>query len=266
TSPAATEWKGVTALNMNARNVPAQVVGAALAQKAGVAGNNSHFAQMRVNNGAGPGGTPANGLYAANEEFGSDWASRTFPDNEGGNYYSVYRDVAPKEFNYRGENPGSYQNTYFKGSNVSEDDWRDIIGMLEVMGDNQTATWSSARARSVIDVEQWLRHLAVMSLFGNSESGINTGNNDDYAMYRGQNDPRFILVYHDLDSVLGLSSLNSGSGIFGATFAARPRHRGHCQRHELFMHHPEIEPLYYRTLQDLMDGSFSAAQFNPVVD
>jgi len=265
--PAATEWKGVTALNMNARNVPAQVVGAALAQKAGVAGNNSHFAQMRVNNGAGPGGTPANGLYAANEEPGSDWASRTFPDNDGGNYYSVYRDVAPKEFNYRGENPGSYQNTYFKGSNVSEDDWRDIIGMLEVMGDNQTATWTSARARSVIDVEQWLRHLAVMSLFGNSESGINTGNNDDYAMYRGQNDPRFILVYHDLDSVLGLSSLNSGSGIFGATFCCASGDTvGIANAMNFFMHHPEIEPLYYRTLQDLMDGSFSAAQFNPVVD
>lgn len=265
--PAATEWKGVTALNLNARTVPAQVVGAALAQKAGVAGNNSSFGQLRVNNGAGPGGTPANGLYAANEEPGSDWASRSFPDNDGGNYYSVYRDVAPKEFNYRGENPASYQNTYFKGSNVSEDDWRDIIGMLEVMGDNQTATWTSARARSVIDVEQWLRHLAVMSLFGNSESGINTGNNDDYAMYRGQNDPRFILVYHDLDSVLGLGSLGSGSGIFGATACCASGDTvGIANAMNFFMRHPEIEPLYYRTLQDLIDGPFSANQFNPVVD
>lgn len=265
--PAATPWKDVTALIMNARTVPAQVVGAALAQKAGVAGNNSHFAQLRVNNGAGPGGTPANGLYAANEDTGSAWAARSFPDNDGGNTYDVVRDIAPKEFNYRGENPVSYQNTYFKGSNVSEDDWRDLIGMLEIMGDNQTATWTPARARSVIDVEQWLRHLAVMSLFGNSESGINTGNNDDYSMYRGQNDPRFILVYHDLDSVLGLGSLNSGSGIFGATgCCASGDTVGIANAMNFFMRHPEIEPLYYRTLQDLIDGPFSANQFNPVVD
>ena len=264
---ASAPWKGVTGLNMNARNVPAQVAGAVFAQKAGIAGNNSHFAQLLVNNGAGPGGTPASSLYAANEDTGSAWAGRSFPDNDGGNIYAVVRDIAPKEFGYRGENPASYQNTYFKGSNVSEDDWRDLIGMLEVMGENQTATWTSARARSVIDVEQWLRHLAVMSLFGNSESGINTGNNDDYEMYRGPNDPRFILVYHDLDSVLGIGSLGSGGGIFGATTCCASGDTiGINNAMNFFMHHPEIEPLYYRTLQDIIDGPFSAAKFNPVVD
>ncbi len=265
--PASTLWKGITGLNMNARTVPAQVAGAALAQRAGVAGNNSHFAQMRVNNGAGPGGTPANSLYAANEDADSAWASRSFPDNDGGNIYAVVRDIAPKEFGYRGENPVSYQNTYFKGSNLSENDWRDLIGMLEVMGENQTATWTSARARSVIDVEQWLRHLAVMSLFGNSESGINTGNNDDYEMYRGQNDPRFILVYHDLDSVLGLGSKGATGGIFDATTCcASGDVIGINNAMNFFMHHPEIEPLYYRTLQDIIDGPYSATEFNPVVD
>lgn len=265
--PAATAWKDITGLNMNARTVPAQVVGSAIAQKAGAAGNNSHFAQLRVNNGAGPGGTPANGLYAANEDTGSAWASRSFPDNDGGNIYAVVRDIAPKEFGYRGENPASYQNTYFKGSNLSENDWRDIIGMLEVMGENQTGTWTSARARSVIDVEQWLRHLAVMSLFGNSESGINTGNNDDYELYRGQADPRFILVYHDLDSVLGLGSKSATGGIFDATICCASGDTiGINNAMNFFMHHPEIEPLYYRTLQDLIDGPFSAGQFNPMVD
>ena len=266
--PSSTPWKGVSALNLNATTVPAQVAGAALAQKAGVAGNNSHFAQLRVNNGAGPGGTPANSLYAANEEPGNEWASRSFPDNDGGNYYSVYRDLTPKEFNYRGTNAVSYQNTYFKGSNVSEDDWRDVMGMLEVMGDNQTASFTMTRARSVIDVEQWLRHLAVMSMFGNAESGINTGNNDDYAIYRGLNDPRFILVYHDLDTVLGLGGAKGATGgIFDATVCCASGDTvGIASAMNFFMHHPEVEPLYYRTLQNLIDGPFSATQFNSTVD
>ena len=265
--PGSTPWKGITGLNLNARTVPAQVAACTIAQKAGAAGNNSHFAQLRVNNGAGPGGTPANSLYAANEDTSGDWASRSFPDNDGGNLYAVVRDIAPKEFGYRGEDPASYQNTYFKGSNLSENDWRDLIGMLDVMGENQTAAFTMERARAVIDVEQWLTHLAVMSLFGNSESGINTGNNDDYEMYRGQNDPRFLLVYHDLDSVLGLGSLGSGSGIFGATTCcASGDNIGINNAMNFFMHHPQVEPLYYRTMQNLLDGPFSATQFDATVN
>jgi hypothetical protein len=267
--PSATPWHGVSALNINARTVPAQVVGAVLAQKAGAAGNNSHFAQLRVNNGGGPGGTPPNSLYAANESMDSDWAGRSFPDNSGGNIYSVVRDIPPPNFDYRGETKGSYQNTYFKGSNTSEDDWTDLMGMLQVMGENQTATFTTVRARAVIDVEQWLLHLAVMNLFGNNESGINTGNNDDYYFYRGLNNPRFIMVYHDLDTILGLGgSMSATDGnIFRATCCPISGDtEGIWREMNFFMHHPEIEPLYYRTLQDLLDGPLSATQFNSVVD
>ena len=267
--PNATRWKGVTALNLNARTVPAQVAGAALAQKAGAAGNNSHFAQLRVNNGAGPGGTPPNDLYAANEDIDNDWSSRSFPLNSGGNIYSVVRDIRPPNFDYRGTLKSSYVNTYFKQSNVNEDDWTDLMGMLEVMGENQTATFTIERARSVVEVEQWLLHLAVMTMFGNNESGINTGNNDDYYFYRGGVDRRFIFVYHDLDTVLGMGGAKSASdgNIFGATVCcASGDTEGIARAMAFFMHHPQVEPIYYRTLQDLIDGPFSATQFNSAVD
>ena len=267
--PSDTTWKGITGFNMNARTVPAQVVGATVAQKAGAAGNNARFARLRVNNSTGPGGSPGDGLYACNEDIGSDWTDRQFPNNGGGNIYSVVRDIAPKEFNYRGEDPVSYQNTYFKQSNVSENDWRDLIGMLQVMGDNQTGSFTLGTAQQVANVEQWLVHLAVMNLMGNNESGVNTGNNDDYYWYRGIRDPRFVMVYHDLDTVLGLggSMLSNDTNIFSATFCcASGDSVGIAAAMRFFMHHPQIEPLYYRTLQNLLDGPFSAAQFNSVVD
>ena len=267
--PSDQSWRGVTGFNINARSVPAQVAGAVLAQRAGAAGHNAWFAQLRVNNGDGPGGRPANGLYAANEALDGDWASRSFPDDGGGNVYLVQRNIRPPNFDYRGEDSAAYRNTYFKNSNASEDDFRDIMGMLEVMGENQTATFTTARARSVANVEQWLLHLAVMTLFGYNESGINTGNNDDYYFYRGQNDPRFIFVYHDLDTVLGLGGSKSATdpNIFSATTCcASGDTEGIAKAMNFFMHHPEIEPLYYRTLQDLFDGPFATAQFNAVVD
>ena len=198
--PDDTPWKNANGFNINARATPSQVLGAAIAQKAGMAGNRSRFVQLRVNNGPGPGGTPPLGLYAGNDDMTGDWAQRQFPDNGNGNLYAVVRDIPPPNFDYRGEDPLPYQHTYYKQSNVGENDWQDLIGMLFVMGENQTTVFDIDAAREVVDIGQWLLHLAVMNLYGNNESGINTGNNDDYYLYRGDRDTRFILVYHDLDS------------------------------------------------------------------
>jgi lamin tail-like protein/CotH protein len=264
--PDDTPWKGATGFNINARVVPAQVVGAAIAQRAGAAGNRARFIQIRVNNGPGPGGTPANGLYAGNEDIDGDWAERQFPHNGDGNIYSVYRDIAPPNFNYRGEDPGPYRTTYFKESNTAEDDWQDLIGMLFVMGENQTSAFDINAARQVMNVEQWLLHLAVMNLFGNNETGLNTGYNDDYYLYSGDVDPRFVLAYHDLDTILGLggSLAANNANIFTAT--SQPGGGGSGVAMNFFMHHPAVEPLYYRTLQNLLDTTFSQAQFDSIVD
>src|SRR5262249_42713654 len=152
-------------------------------------------------------------------------------------------------FNYRDEIVSEYEKTYVKQSNASENDWRDLMGMLAVMGENQTNSFTLEAARKVIDVEQWLTHLAVMNLCGNAESGINTGNNDDYYLYRGLNDPRFILVYHDLDTIIGQggSWAANDPDIFRATCCPiSGDSEGIWRAMAFFMRHPQVEPLYYR--------------------
>src|SRR4029450_11465378 len=116
-----------------------------------------------------------------------------FPNNSGGNVYGVVRDIDPSEFNYRGELDNSYRNTYFKHSNTSEDNWGDIRGMLAVRGTNGPGRFGRGSRSVLTDPEQWLRHIAFMAITCNSESGINSGHNDDYYLYRGIADPRFIL-------------------------------------------------------------------------
>ncbi len=127
-------WRGRPSINMNAINPWAQHFGSILALKSGAVGSDSFAAQLRVNGGAGPGGTPANNHYAANEDIGGDWAENHFPNDSGGNAYKVQRNITPPNFDYRGTTPSSYQNTYFKESNASENDWADMIAMLDVMG------------------------------------------------------------------------------------------------------------------------------------
>ncbi len=253
-------WKRVSALNLNARTPWAQHFGSVLALKSGAAGAASRAVQVRINGGAGPGGTPTYNHYAANESVNSDWAENHLPDDSGGNVYQVVRDIAPPDFNWRGNNPAAYANTYFKESNTSENDWSDLIGMLRIMGTNDLFT--TGNARTVVNVKQWLTHLAVMNLFGNNETGLNTGYNDDYFMYRGVNDPRFILLYHDLDTIIGQGgSLQPNAGLFTAT-----QNNGSGVAMNRFMHEPEFESLYYRILQDLLDTTFSQPQFDALID
>jgi hypothetical protein len=271
--PSEQSWKGLTRLNLNARTVYAQHFGSVLLQKAGVVGGNSRAVQLRVNSNAGPGGTPTYGVYAANEPIDNEWANNHFPFDDGGNVYKVVRDIGPPEFDYRTlaaypglfgpEDPRSYNFTYFKQSNTGQDDWSDLIGMLRVMGLNGTTPFTTENVRQVVNVEQWLAHIAVMALVDNRESGLNTGFNDDYFLYRGAIDPRFILVFHDLDTILneGDSSGSTIASIFSAT-----ANNGSGQAINRFLHHPEIEPLYYATLQRLIDTVFAPENFNPLID
>jgi hypothetical protein len=256
-------WKGVTALNMNSVNVHVQHLGSVLARKAGVAGANTIAVQVRVNNAnlASSGGGMF-GSYAANEALNSDYAARHFPLDPNGSVYRAVRDLPPPDFNYRGEDPTAYRNTYFKESNVSEDDWTDLIAMLRTVGINNTTPFTTDNVRQVAHVEQWMRHIAVMNLFGNNETGLNTGFNDDYFMYAGAIDRRLHLTYYDLDTILGEGgSLGPTADIFTAT-----ANNGSGQAFTRFLHHPDFEPIYYRTLREILTTTYSQANFNALVD
>ncbi len=261
------QWKGVSGLNLNTIQTYYQHLGSVLARKAGAVSANTVGAQVRVNNvNRASSGGGMYGSYAAVEVIGADWAGSHFPLDGEGNVYKVVRDIDPPNFEYRGTNLNSYTNNYFKESNISENDFSDLINMLSIMGENSGAAFTAANVRSVLNPEQWLRHLAVMSLFANGESGLNTGNNDDYYMYRGVLDPRFILTAHDLDEILGVG-LASNTDIFRATCCPISGDaEGTWRAMDRFMRSPDFQPIYFQTLLELLNTTFSAAQFNATAD
>ena len=256
-------WKGVEAINLNSQYVQLQHLGSVLARQAGVDGAKTYAAQVRVNNvNRAVSGQPMFGSYACNESQDSDYAARHYPNDPGGDVYRAVRDIAPPDFTYRGTNYTAYTNTWFKESNSSENYWDDLIGMLSVMGTGNPAPFTTANARAVVNVEQWLRHFAVMNLFGNNETGLNTGFNDDYFMYAGVNDPRVILTYYDLDTILGQGgSLGPTAGLFSAT-----ANNGSGLAMDRFLNWPDFQPIYYRTIHEILTGPFSQSNFNATVD
>lgn len=255
-------WKGVRHLNSNTRYTYAQHFGAVLNQKAGVPGANSRAVQLRVNNAnLAQSGAPMYGSYAVNEELSSEWANRAFPFDSEGNVYRVLRNIAPPDFLWRGSNAVSYQNTYFKVSNSSVDDWTDLITLHRIFATNDLFT--TENVRQVLNVEQWMLYLAVMAMENSQETSPNRGFNDDYAMYRGVEDPQFKLLYYDSDTIIGEGdTAGSTTGtIFGAT-----ANNGIGPTFNRFMRWPDFEPVYYATLQRLIDTTFSAPQFNSLID
>jgi len=253
-------WKNQTALNLNGQYSWLQHFGAALGLKAGVAGAHAWAVRLQVNNQDPAASGPADrthGYYAAHEVFNSQWAEWHFPDDNSGNLYRATRDIAPSGFEYRGKNPDDYRNTWFKTSNTAADDWSDLIDMLRVL--DPEAELSIDDLRQVIGVEQWLTHLAVMALLNSRETGVNTGDNDDYFMYRGARDPRFILLFYDLDTILGEGSSSSSPDdtLYGAD---------DMPVFDAFLHHPEIEPVYHRLLLELVETVFSEAEFDALLE
>ncbi len=257
-------WKGVTSLNLNSRFVHLQHLGSVLARRSGVAGAESIAVQLRVNNAnRAVSGSPMFGSYAANEDVNGDWAQNHFPDDPNGNVYRVIRDIAPPDFSYRGEDTNAYRNTFFKESNVSEDAWADLIGMLRVVGINNATSFTTENVRQVVNVEQWMRHLAFMTIVNNRESGLNTGFNDDYFMYAGATDPRFILNYWDLDTILGGgdSPGSTTDSIYTST-----ANNGAGQALDRFLRWPDFEPIYFETVRTLLNTVFEPTAFNATVD
>ena len=263
TYPNDRRWKGVKALKLNTQFTQAQIAGSLLFSKSGIPTEVARPVQVRVNNAnlALP-GSPQYGSYAAIEALDSDFLHKHFPDDSGGNLYSARAADTPStaeaDLAYRGTNANSYTNTYFKDTNKSEDDWADLVELTRILTDTPAALYV-AEARRVTEVNEWLRYFAMNALLDNNESGIYMGYGDDYSMYRGIQNPRFLLLAHDLDTIMGQGSDpgTTNAGIFRACdipVVAR------------LLQGPDFLPLYHAHLRGLIETTFSEAQMNAMLE
>jgi hypothetical protein len=255
-------WKGVSALNINSKYTYSQIMGSAIWRMAGLPAADANPVQVRVNgrNLALDDPDRMSGSYVALESLDNDWADHHFPDDGAGNFYRCadYDHGYSADLVYEGDDPDDYRNAYFKKTNESDDDWADLINLVYLLNDNNISDADFVEeVGKVIDVEQWMRYLAIDTLVGNREGGLNSGKGDDYAMYRGVSDPRFRLVPHDLDTILGINGDPDRS-----IFTYYERVRG-LRR---LLNHPETVRIYYSRLIDLIETVFAPEKFNPLID
>jgi hypothetical protein len=251
-------WNNVTAMIINNRYGYIQLLGSAVWQAAGLTAADARAIQLRIN-GRNLAQTNEHmyGSYVALEVIDSDFTKRHFPTDPDGNAY-VCANSSGANLDYKDDNPNSYRKYYEKATNVAEDDFNDLINLVYVLNNTPRETFVQEVSR-VIDLRQWLRFLAVDSLAGNLEGGLNTPKGDDYALYCGKKDPRFVLIPHDLDTLFGQGDhtpdiyrdIHVYAGLNGL--------------HELLTH-PDILSLYHEQFIDLIDTVFSPEQFEPLID
>ena len=261
-------WKGVSALNLNSKYTHMQFIGSALFRMAGVPSSPAKPVQLRINgeNLADSNLSETFGSYVALESYSSDFLDKHFPDDNGGNLYRCsyderhgYRTEA--DLIYHGEDPAFYFENYEKKTNEEEDDWTDIYALTYALNDFTISDDDYiTEVAEVVNIKQWARYLAIDTLLGNREGGLYNGIGDDYAMYRGVQDPRFILISHDLDTLLGQVASYSSS-VSGSIYG----YEGVDGLEKLF-NHPDFMQLYYQQLHEVASTVFAPENIYPVID
>lgn len=275
-------WNELSAINLNVQFIHAQMAGSTFALQSGLAAAEARVVQVRLNgrnftrSGLPQNGTSTGagfGSYVMLEPINNEWAHHHFPTDGGGNVYraSIYPWYA--NLDYEGTNVWNYTNAtsggYFKTSNASENDWSDLIALTHALSTNTPDERYVQTVGQVANIEMFLRYFAVVSALDYSENGLPVGVGDDYAMYRGMVDPRFRLVPHDFDTVLGQgdSAMDANRSIWrvvDSPASSSPSQRANFARR--LLRHPETAPLYFKELKRLCDTTFSPAQFGAMLD
>ncbi|MBL49807.1 MAG: hypothetical protein CMP28_12775 [Roseibacillus sp.] len=256
------DWNGRNDIKFNARYPHSQVFGSWYFRYGGVETANAAAALLRINGSdlARSGGNMY-GSYARVEGFGSAFGQNHWPLDPDGNFYQVRDDDDSGEegdLRYEGANPDNYRNTYFKQTNQSEDDWSDLIALTEALNNAPDETYVQD-VGEVLNIDQWLSFFALDTLAGNREGGLITSKGDDYGLYRGMNDPRFLLVPHDLDTVFNMGNVTVDTDRSIWSFADLPG----LSR---FFRNDVIIQRYYAKMLELLDGKFDPAVMHPMID
>ncbi|MCH2061569.1 MAG: lamin tail domain-containing protein, partial [Verrucomicrobiales bacterium] len=274
--PRENPWNGDTKLNVNSRFSPLQFIGMNLFQSTGLPTPEAKRVQFQLNgeNQARNDDT-MRGSYVHLEPIGDEMIEDKFPSDDRGNLYKK-RSADPNrdekrwgvhfEDNVRYDEANWYlTDDWTKLTNESQGDWDDLQQFVEVMHQASGADYLE-EVGAEVDIDQWVRWFAVMTILNSYETNLSNGIDDDYSMYRGVTDQRFVLLPHDLDTIFGLGDTNSSprSSIFPMLTANIPRQNedGRIPQLAAFFAEPSIRKKYFAQLKKLLSNEFSKQAFD----
>ena len=263
--PRDNEWNNMTTMNLNTKFTYLQFLGMKLFEASGMQAPNTYRAQVRIN-----------GENIAREDefdYGSivhiQPLSREFIDQnfETDNAGNIYKKVRPdRDLSWRDGNIDRYElDGWSKQTNSSENDWSDLDEMLRIINNASQDFDFIEQMEASVNLDQWMKWFAAMTILANGETNISNGADDDFSLYRGLQKNRFVLLPHDLDTIL---SIGDGSRIDD------PEHTlfdmiGDDDVLDPFVPiftNPLIVERYFKSLRELLQTSFSKPEFDELLD
>jgi len=265
TLPRDREWNDATTMNLNTKFTHLQFFGMKLFQASDMRAPDTFRIQVRINGGNIARGDGFDyGSMVHVQPLAGEFINDKFATDNNGNFYKKVR--PDREFRWLDGDIGGYEaDGWSKQTNSNENDWSDLDEMLRVINNASDDPDYLEQMEAVADIDQWMKWFAAMTILANGETNVSNGADDDYSIYRGAHDPRFVFVPHDLDTIL---SIGDSSRI------TDPNHtlfdmieRGDVLNPFVpFFTHPDIIDRYYAALRELLQTTFSKQEFDELLD
>ncbi|HEX2750621.1 MAG TPA: Ig-like domain-containing protein, partial [Verrucomicrobiales bacterium] len=269
-------WNNETEANLNIWHPHLGDLGSRMMESAGMIHERSWPVQVRLNatNRALANSQYSGGYYIHLLPSGGEYLNELRPEDSQGNLYKKARPhqdwAVLHEASAGGPpSPSGYRNDgWIKSTNEDLNDWTDLHNLFKVFN---TANPTVAQMESVMNLDYWLRWQAFQTIINHNETNLSNGSNDDYSLYRGAIDTRFIPLAHDYDTVWGDGGNTSGLDPTSPT-ATIYQIAGNFSAGETM---PALTPIYTNPvtnqrfkaqLVDLLNTIFLPANFNPAVD
>ena len=268
-------WRGETEANLNLWHPHLGDLASKMMERAGLIHERSWPVQVRLNtiNRALANSAYSGGYFIHLLPTGGEYLNDVRPTDDGGNLYKKVRphqNWTVRELSPGGPpDPANYgADGWIKQSNEDLGDWNDLHNLFKVF---TSASPTLPQMEAVMNVDYWLRWQAFQTIVNHNETNISNGAGDDYGIYRGVLDPRFIPLAHDFDTVWGdggnASSLDSTAPTATLYQVNGPFSSGETT--------PALQPLFSNPvnnqrfkahLVDLLNTVFLPATFNAQVD
>lgn len=288
-------WQGNVSVNLNTQYTYLQFIGAQLAHAAGIVCADAKPVQVRFNatnrmsQAAQTGSEWARnyGMATHVEPINRDFIKHHYPNDASGNLYTkrgttsvewqVASSLAAAPAFYAGAGTSGTGEGWEKQNNSSAMNYADLFNFTSAMTANYNAPTAAylTNVGAIMDVNQWLRSIAVSTILTNGETNLLNGRDDDYSMYAGVVNPKFHLIFHDMDTILGMGDASvitladiqpagTGNTIYDCTEAGK----GGDIFDKLIplFNQPTVLTQYHQYLQELLKGTFSKTQFDALVN
>lgn len=258
-------WNGLTTMNLNTKFTYLQFLGMKLFQASEMRAPDTYRVQVRLNGSDIARGDGFDyGSMVHVQPLSGEFIDDKFETDSNGN---LYKKVRPdREFRWLDGDVGGYESDgWSKQTNSSENDWSDLDELLRVMNNTEGEPDYIQQVEAVADIDQWMKWFAANAILTNGETNISNGADDDYSIYRGADDPRFVFVPHDLDTIL---SIGDGSRKEDPTHTIFDMIESGDVLNPLvpFFNHPEIRERYFQALRNLLQTTFSKQEFDELLD